>query len=56
MAGRDGELRLDDARAGSPFVSGFHVVPPSVDLKMPPPVPPHAAFSHGPWRCSHIVA
>ena len=28
-------------RRGSPFVSCFHVVPPSVDLKMPPPVPRH---------------
>ena len=41
---------------GRPVVSGFHVVPPSVDLKIPPPVPAHTAFSHGPWRSSHSVA
>ena len=41
---------------GSPWVRGFHVVPPSVDLKMPPLVPFQAPFSHGPCRCSHIVA
>src|ERR1035437_268526 len=39
--------------SGSPFVSGFHVLPPSVDLKMPPLVPFHAPFSHGPCRVSH---
>jgi len=41
---------------GSPLVSCFHVVPPSVDLKIPPPVPRHCAFSHGPCRSSHKVA
>ena len=33
---------------GRPFVSWRQVAPPSVDLKMPPFVPRHAAFSHGP--------
>ena len=33
---------------GSPLVNGFQLLPPSVDLKMPPFVPPHAPFSHGP--------
>src|SRR5947208_8636085 len=42
--------------SGSPFVSERHVVPPSVDLKMPPLVPAHAPFSHGPCRCSHRQA
>src|SRR5438132_11284140 len=37
---------------GNPLVSGFHVLPPSIDLKMPPLVPLHAPFSHGPWRVS----
>src|SRR5919201_7016252 len=39
--------------AGRPLVSGFHVDPPSVDLKMPPFVPFQAPFSHGPCRVSH---
>src|SRR5438132_4754193 len=38
--------------AGNPFVNGFHVVPPSVDLKMPPFDPFQAPFSHGPCRVS----
>src|SRR5262245_59946390 len=42
--------------AGKPFVSLFQVVPPSVDLKMPPVVPDHAPFSQGPCRASHNVA
>src|SRR4051812_12993481 len=42
--------------AGRPFVIGVHVSPPSVDLNSPPPLPVHAAFSHGPWRCSHRFA
>src|SRR6478735_552099 len=42
--------------SGSPFRSCVQFLPPSVDLKMPPPVPLHAPFSHGPCRCSHIVA
>ena len=33
---------------GRPLVSGFQVVPPSTDLKMPPSVPAHTEFSHGP--------
>src|SRR5438094_9088989 len=42
--------------SGKPCLSGFHVLPPSVDLKIPPFVPLHAPFSHGPCRCSHNVA
>src|SRR2546425_7698896 len=42
--------------SGSPCLSCFHVVPPSVDLKIPPFVPLHAPFSHGPCRSSHNVA
>src|SRR3954453_23958245 len=42
--------------SGTPFVNGFHVVPPSVDLKIPPPGPLHAEFSHGPCRASHNAA
>src|SRR6266702_4540892 len=42
---------------GNPFVSCFHVVPPSVDLNRPPPVPGYAfASSHGPSVSSHIDA
>src|SRR5262245_20905135 len=41
---------------GSPLASGRHVVPPSVDLNRPPFVPVQTAFSHGPWRSSHIDA
>ena len=36
--------------SGSPPPSCFHVCPPSVDLKMPPPVPLNEPFSHGPSR------
>src|SRR6185437_11760800 len=38
---------------GRPPVSCVNVWPPSVDLKMPPPAPFHAPFSHGPSRASH---
>ena len=41
---------------GIPLVSGFHVAPPSLDLKRPPPGPVHDEFSHGPWRASHNAA
>ena len=41
---------------GRPLVSGFQVVPPSIDLNIPPFVPDHAPFSHGPWRDSHSPA
>src|SRR5690348_11052699 len=40
----------------SPFVSGCHVVPPSVDLKIPPPLSLHDPFSHGPCRASQRAA
>src|SRR6516164_8082961 len=33
---------------GSPPESCCQLEPPSVDLKMPPPVPFHEPFSHGP--------
>ena len=38
-AARSPSSRVDRCRRGSPCVSCFHVVPPSVDLKMPPLVP-----------------
>src|SRR5947207_539725 len=44
------------APEGMPLVSGRHVVPPSVDLNIPPPGPLHALFSHGPCRASHSAA
>src|ERR1700738_512487 len=40
--------------SGSPFLSCFHVVPPSVDLNSPPPVPAYwLPSSHGPSVSSH---
>src|SRR5689334_4929971 len=41
---------------GRPLVSWRQVVPPSVDLNMPPPVPDQTPFSHGPWRSSQRQA
>src|SRR3954469_7218165 len=41
---------------GRPLVNCAHVLPPSVDLKMPPLVPFQLAFSHGPSRASHREA
>src|SRR4051812_44480562 len=43
--------------AGSPFVNCFHVVPPSVDLKIPPPGPLVGAYVyHGGRRVFHNPA
>src|SRR6185503_20318787 len=42
--------------SGSPLVSWCHVVPPSVDLKMPPPGPPNSAPSWKPCCCTQRVA
>ena len=58
VAGGDGEVGLDDAfgAGGNPSVSWCQVVPPSVDLKMPPPGPFHEPFSQGPSRASHSAA
>ena len=41
---------------GRPLVSCRHVLPSSVDLKIPPPSPSNAPFSHGPSRDSHSAA
>ena len=41
---------------GSPCVSCFQVVPPSVDLKSPLSGPCQAPFSHGPCRAAHRTA
>src|ERR1044072_1308332 len=41
---------------GKPFVSGFQVVPPSIDLKIPPPLPLNTPFSQGASRDSHKAA
>src|SRR6185437_16342267 len=41
---------------GNPWVSFFQVLPPSVDLKMPPSVPPKCPFSHGACCCCQRVA
>src|SRR6266480_6442363 len=41
---------------GRPCRSWFQVLPPSVDLKMPPLVPFHVLFSQGPSRDSQRVA
>src|SRR5437660_7486712 len=42
--------------SGRPWRSWFQVLPPSVDLKMPPLVPLKVAFSQGPSRDSQRVA
>ena len=42
--------------AGSPSVSCFQVVPPSVDLKMPLPLPPKARPSMNDSCCCQSVA
>src|SRR6266849_1096175 len=44
------------ANVGNPPVSGFQVLPPSVDLKRPLFAPENAPFSHGPWRACHNTA
>ena len=41
---------------GRPSVSCFHVVPPSVDLKMPLPPPPKPPPSQNACCCCHSVA
>ncbi len=44
-------------RDGSPAVSFVHVVPPSVDLKMPlPSISNEPPISHGAWRAAQSVA
>src|SRR4029077_18564250 len=42
--------------SGRPWRNWFQVLPPSVDLKMPPLVPFQVLFSHGPSRDSHRAA
>src|SRR6478609_10821864 len=42
--------------SGRPRRNWFQVLPPSVDLKMPPSVPFQVLFSQGPSRDSHRVA
>src|SRR6478609_4026813 len=42
--------------SGRPWRNWFQVLPPSVDLKMPPLVPFQLLFSQGPSRDSHRVA
>src|SRR4030095_10399814 len=42
--------------SGRPRRNWFQVLPPSVDLKMPPLVPFHVPFSQGPSRDSQRVA
>src|SRR5437660_11437348 len=42
--------------SGRPWRSWFQVLPPSVDLKMPPLVPFQVLFSQGPSRDSQRVA
>ena len=42
--------------SGSPSVSAFHVVPPSVDLKMPPPAASNAPPSLKLCCCTHSAA
>src|SRR5438874_13031990 len=42
--------------SGRPLRSWFQVLPPSVDLKMPPFVPFQVLFSQGPSRDSQRVA
>src|SRR5690349_1327176 len=41
---------------GRPFVNCRHVLPPSVDLKIPPPSPLKTPFSHGASQDSHSAA
>src|SRR6185503_13233264 len=43
------------ANVGRPFMIGFHVVPPSVDLNSPLPGPCQTPFSHGACRDSHAA-
>src|SRR4029077_15891573 len=42
--------------SGRPWRNWFQVLPPSVDLKMPPSVPFQVLFSQGPSRDSQRVA
>src|ERR1700674_261701 len=42
--------------SGRPLLSWFQVVPPSTDLKMPPPFPGQLLFSQGPSRDSQSDA
>ena len=48
--------RLSVSFGGSPVVSCFHVVPPSVDLNTPLVGPRKSPFSHGPCRAAHSAA
>src|SRR3954464_6397120 len=57
MLGLLGEMaRFACTTRGKPSVSGFHVVPPSVDLKMPLPAPPKPPPSMYDCCCCQSVA